>query len=303
MSTLTKVLIVLLTVFSIFLCGIVVTYVANAENQAELAANYRRQLGSAQARQEAAEEDLQAAKQASEALKAELDEQINELTMQVSQLTNELTGLKRENAQLLRDVASMSATVETANATARQQTGLFETAQQQVNDLEATTANLETQLDETNQMLLEKLSIIEQLQARSRELTETNQELESRLNQYLQQYGRMATRPRTVTPPATGSVRPASPASTGNRGNGQQSRRLDLSGRVTAVDMNSRLAEISIGAAAGVRQDMKFHATRGDRWIADILVLEVWPDKAVGIIDRVQPGMQPQPGDTIATNL
>ena len=32
MSTLTKVLIVLLTIASIFLCGIVVTYVASAEN-------------------------------------------------------------------------------------------------------------------------------------------------------------------------------------------------------------------------------------------------------------------------------
>ena len=47
MSTLTKVLIVLLTVFSIFLCGIVVTYVANADNQKKIAQDATRDLRAA----------------------------------------------------------------------------------------------------------------------------------------------------------------------------------------------------------------------------------------------------------------
>jgi len=213
--------------------------------------------------------------------------------MQVSQLTNQLTDLKRENAQLVQKVASMAATVETANATASQQTQLFENARQEVQSLRADQSNRSKELEETNQMLLEKLSIISQLQAKNRELTETNQELESRLNQYLQQYGRMATRPQTVTPPAAAAARPAP----------TPSRAIGLNGRVTAVDMSSRLAEISIGTAAGVKQEMKFHVTRGDRFVADILVLEVWPDKAVGIIDLLQPGMEPQAGDTVTTNL
>ena len=69
------------------------------------------------------------------------------------------------------------------------------------------------------------------------------------------------------------------------------------------MDLQNRLAEISIGTAAGVRQDMKFHVIRGDQFVADILILEVWPDKAVGILDLVQQGMQPQAGDKVATNL
>jgi hypothetical protein len=69
------------------------------------------------------------------------------------------------------------------------------------------------------------------------------------------------------------------------------------------VDLRSRLLEISIGAAAGVRKDMTFHVVRGDRFVADILIMEVWPDRAVGILDIVQAGLQPQAGDKVSTNL
>ena len=65
--------------------------------------------------------------------------------------------------------------------------------------------------------------------------------------------------------------------------------------------MSKRLAQISIGSAAGVRQDMKFYVIRGDRFVANILILEVSPDAAVGILDLVQ--VPPQVGDSVATNL
>jgi hypothetical protein len=78
---------------------------------------------------------------------------------------------------------------------------------------------------------------------------------------------------------------------------------LALNGQVTMVDARSRLVEISIGTAAGVQQDMTFHIIRGDQFVADILIVEVWPDKAVGILNVVKTGMQPQVGDKVATNL
>ncbi len=295
MSTLTKVLIVLLTVFAIFLCGIVVTYVANAENQRERADRLQRENQAARRTQESALLDLENEKKAAQALKAQLDAQINELGLQVKQLQAELDGVKRENAQLLQNVAAMAATVETANATAKQQTQLFETAQQEVQNLRTEQSNRRKELDETNQMLMEKMAVIAQLQEKNRGLTEENQELETRLNQYLQQYGRIATRPPTTVPPGTTVVRPVQPAPP------PKTRPIALNGKVMAVDMKNRLAQISIGSAAGVRQDMKFYVTRGDRFVANILILEVSPDTSVGILDLVQ--VQPQVGDNVATNL
>ena len=294
MSTLTKVLIVLLTVFSIFLCGIVVTYVANADNQRERAETLQRNIGAAKSSQTAALQDLEAEKQRAQAEKNKLDAQISELGVRVSTLQTELESLKRENNQLVQRVASMGGAVENANATAQQQTKLFEAAQQEVRSLRAEQTNRQTELDETNQMLLAKLGIISDLEKKIRQLTEENQELTSRANQYLQQYGRMAAKPATTVPPVGGAARPAMPA---------QTRKIDLNGQITAIDLKSKLAEISIGTAAGVQQDMQFHVTRGDQFVADITILEVWPDKAVGLVQRVQPGMLPQTGDKIATNL
>ena len=76
---------------------------------------------------------------------------------------------------------------------------------------------------------------------------------------------------------------------------------IALNGRITKVDIRNSLAEISIGAAAGVRQNMEFHVTRGDRFVCNIQILDVDTDRAVGILKVIQ--VQPQAGDMITTNL
>jgi hypothetical protein len=48
---------------------------------------------------------------------------------------------------------------------------------------------------------------------------------------------------------------------------------------------------------------MKFHVVRGDKFICDILILDVEPEKAVGILDLLQPELPPQAGDQVSTNL
>jgi peptidoglycan hydrolase CwlO-like protein len=298
LSTLTKVLIVLLTVFSIFLSGIVVTYVANSENQRKRADGFESQLRAAKETQRNAVQELEQEKQRAQNEKAQLDGQLNQLGVQLKTLLAELDSAKRDNAQLVQKVASMAATVEMANATAKQQTALFETAQNDVRGLQTEQTNRKKELDETNQTLMEKMSIIAQLEEKVRRLTEESQAFQTRLNQGLQPYGRVAARPPTTIPATTRTVMPVPPAPSPAAA---QTKPIGLNGRVTAVDMKNRLAQISIGTAGGVRQDMKFYVTRGDRFVANILILDVSPDKAVGILDLVQ--AEPQIGDTVTTNL
>jgi len=299
LSTLTKVLIVLLTVFSIFLCGIVVTYVANANNEKDTAKTLQQNLRSARASQAAAEEELKEAKAATEALKAELNAQITDLDTKNKELVAQIDDVKRQNNVLMGENQQQRATATQANELATKQTELFRAAQAQVASLQADQANRKKELDETNQMRLERMAVISELEAKVRRLTEENQDVEAKLNQYLQQYGRIAAKtPTTVAPRPTG-VQPVQPAAVA----AIPSRTIALNGQVTAVDIKNKLAEISIGAAAGVRQEMKFHITRGDRWVADMLILEVGPDKAVGILETVQQGLEPRAGDIVATNL
>ena len=297
MSTLTKVLIVLLTVFSIFLCGIVVTYVATAENFRQQAEERRNKVQSAERSQEAALKELDDVKQLAQREKEQLNAQLHQLDLQAKKLEADLTEARLRITQLNQEVTKQTGLANLAGALAADQTASLKTTQQEVKDLLADQTNRETELKELDESLTERMSIIAQLEEKNRRLTEENQELATRLNQYLQQYGRMAVRPPTTVATRSTPVQPAQPVPAAS----QQTRTIGLNGRITAVDMKNRLAEISIGSAAGVRQDMTFHIIRGDRWAAKMLILDVSPDKAVGILDLVQ--VEPQVGDIVTTNL
>ncbi len=290
MSTLTKVLIVLLTVFSIFLCGIVVTYVANAENQRERADGLQRDFQSARQTKNKAVDDLDAAKAEHLMAQEALQNQIKELGISISELTAQLDMVKRERAQLVQKVTDMGAAVKLANETQASQMQQAQSSQQDVVALRSDQARLDRELKESNQMLMEKMAIVVQLEAKNKQLLEANEELKTQLDQVLQQRGKVAAAPRSVTP-TPAKVQPAAPAP----------KNIGLNGRITALDMKNSLAEISIGRAAGVKQDMKFHVTRGQQFVCNIVILDVDADKAVGVLDLVQ--AEPRKGDVCTTNL
>ena len=138
---------------------------------------------------------------------------------------------------------------------------------------------------------VQRCATSQQKTSKNKQLIEANQDLETRLNQYLRQYGKATVAPQPVTP-TRAIVQPAVPAT---------AKDIGLSGRVTAVDMKNALAEISIGAAAGVKPDMTFHVTRGEQFVCNIEILDVDADKAVGVLKLMQGA--PQAGDACATNL
>ncbi len=300
MSTLTKVLIVLLTVFSLFLCGIVVTYVANAENQRKRADGLQQQLQSARAKAQSAAESETQQKEELEATKADLGKQLADLKTLQTELEAQIDTLKRENGQLVQKVADLANVVETANTTAKQQTDLFQGSQQEVLALRADQTNRNKELQETTQALMERMAALMDLEKRNRQLVEEKQAIELQLGQALQPYGRAPLRPQSVTQPSL-TAQPVQRASTQQPTQVPQTRPINLNGRVTQIDMKNKVAAISIGSAAGVREDMKFHVTRGDRWICEILIFDVDAERAVGTLDLVQ--VEPQAGDLVATNL
>ena len=299
MSTLTKVLIVLVSIFSLFLCGVVASYVVTADNYKQQAETNNRKWQSAKNTQESAERAKEAADKTVEATKADLGTKLTERETQITKLQGDLDTASRLNAELQQKVASMADIMANASAAVKQQTTLHEAAQQKVNTLEADRINREKELAETSQSLLEKMTIIAQHEDTIRRLTQENQDLGTRLNVYLAKYGKMAAQPPTTVAPGVPGARPVQPIAAPVQG----TKALGLNGQVTAVDLRSRLVEISIGTAAGVRQDITFHITRGDQYVADIQIVEVWPDRAVGVLNLVKQGAQPQAGDKVTTNL
>jgi predicted RNase H-like nuclease (RuvC/YqgF family) len=293
LSTLTKVLIFVLSVSSLFLCGIVATYVISAEDFHKTAKEAQGQLQSAKQNRDRAEKDLENKIKEAKNEDDKLNAQIVALGTQITKLQGDLDTAKRENSQLVQQGASLSAAVQAANTGEKEQRAFFQQEHQKVLALEGDRINREKELTETSEALLQKVTVIAQLQDTVRQLTQENQELGTRLNQYLVQYGKIASKPPTTVAPGSPTARPVAAIA----------KDIALNGQVMQVDLQNRLVQISIGTAAGVRQDMVFHLIRGDHYVADIRVMEVTPDQAVGILDVVKEGMQPQAGDKVSTNL
>ena len=290
MSALTKILIVLLTIASIFLCGIMVTYVANADNYKQKYDRLYVDLQDAVQKRKSVETQLKEEIEKADRQRKQLSDNIASLNLKIQQLEAGLDEADREKALLLRRVDSFASIVEGFTKTNDQQGLLLNNTIARLETVEADLIKEQSQHKETTRLLFEKIAIIKTLEEKDKRLLEENTELQTKLEQFLRQYGKVLAPPTPVTP-VTAKAKPAAPPT----------RDIRLKGQITAVDLKNSLAEISIGTAHGVKEGMKFHVTRGDQFICDIVILDVEPEKAIGWLELVQD--QPKVGDIASTNL
>lgn len=288
MSLLTKILIVLLTLASIFLCGIVVTYVGNADDYKQQSETLRRQMQAAKQKEQNAIEREKETIAKSQQLEDKLNREINSLKVKFEQLESDLKNAEREKAALLQKVNSMASVVESTSQTAKQQTQLLENTQKELNNVQAQLIRDQKKLKDTSTRLLEKMAIIETLETEKKRLLEQKAELQGKLDKMLQPLGK-----RADTSPVTPEKTKAKPARVATSD-------IALKGLVTKVDLKNRLASISIGKADGVKVGDRFYVHRGDEYICDILIIND-DEEAVGVLELVE--KQPKVGDKVTTNL
>ncbi len=285
MSTLTKVLVVLLTLSAIFLCGIVVTYAASATNYKaghDAAVMDNKSLS-------ASTSLLQT--QLNEGLKAKQDEivslqqQLNRLMAENSNLQSEALTLKAAKDELQERVIGWSGTMQ-------KNTLIVSDLQQQLaatrGELDKLRNDLVTdrgQLGQVRAALEEKTLQLKSLERENMRLVEDKAALENRLG------GRSSV--ATPVTSMVGSARPAaSPTS-----------KLLLEGTIREVRMDNMLASLSIGSANGVKAGDVLHVIRGETFVCDIAVTNVDTDTSVGQITMLKAGLQPQAGDTVTNKL
>ena len=289
MSTLTKILIVLLTLSSIFLCGIVVTYVANAENYKEQAENRQNELRSLREREIALTEELNEKVEIFKSTETKLNSSISSLKNDIDQLETDLASAIRERNDAQRRKEDYEAILRANNEILEENNQLRQEAIKNAAALEAERTDFKARLDEVTYELIQTMAIRDNLEKEKKALIQEKTALQNELDRYLQQFGYAAVQPVPVTT-ILDKAQEAPPI-----------RAIALEGNVRAVDMQKSLVEISIGAANGVKKNMVFHVTRGDKFVCDLVIFEVDNDKAVGIPELIQE--PPQPGDTISTNL
>jgi chromosome segregation ATPase len=292
LSTLTKILIVLLTVSSFILCGIVATYVANADN-------YRQKYDGLKADKDSLSkkvEDL--TKQVNDSLEQKkqtenkLSGEITSLKAEKGELQTNLDNAEREKAELLQKVNSWTSITKDFYETNDKQGQLLKNTLEELTKAQKEQVSQRKELDETTKALVEKMAIIETLDAENKRLLEEKTEVQNKLNQFLQPVGKTAAAAVPVTP----REETARPAATET-----EARDIALQGLVTAVDLKNSMATISIGTADGVTKGMRFHVTRGNEFLCDILIIDADTKEAVGALELVQ--QQPNVGDTVSSNL
>lgn len=300
MSTLTKVLIVLLTVGSIFLCGIVATYVANAQDWKDKYDKRNNEVQTARADATKANEDFNKLKDDTDRLKTQLNATVADLQSKLSDLEAKLNQSEREKSELLTKVNGWTSVVQDFQQTNDKQLSLLSNTQDELQNVQAELTKEKSQNKEITTAILEKMAVIAQLEEQSKQLTKEKLLLQARLEQVVRQYGKtVLTSPAVDTiPDKAQATAPAPPAPAPV---GTAVKEIGLKGVITQVDLKNSLAEISIGAADGVREKMKFYVTRGDSFICNILILDVDAERAVGFIELVQ--SPPKVGDKVSTNI
>ena len=291
MSTLTKTLVVLLTLSSFFLCGIVVNYVAHADNYKQKYDKLRSDRDSLDKKADSLAKQVNEKDQQKKRAEDDLNARIASLRADNSKLDNDLANAEREKAALLQKVNSWTSITKDFYETTDKQGQLLKNSLDELNSAKADQIKERKELKETTTALMEKMAIIETLESEKRRLSEDKAELQGRLDSFLQKTGQItaATRPvtarkKTIAKQADGLVAD-----------------IALQGLVKKVDAKNSMAGISLGSADGVRDGMRFHVTRGDEFICDILIIDVDVEEAVGVLDLVE--RQPKVGDNASTNF
>ena len=286
MSTLTKILVVLLAVFSFGLCGAVVTYVGNANNYKDLL--------------EKQKDSNQALTSNNESLTRQINVKMEEwkqdelaYTQQIQQLSNEMLELKSALRKAERTSTEYQNRVNSW-------VGLLDSFQQTIGNLETSLKVTQQQLDkarengikdqqELNQItasLIEKIAQMQILEADRRRFLEDKKSLEEKLSQL---FGSDAAELPTAVTPEPGMARAAQTIPSG----------APLNGLITEV--GESLVTISIGADDGVRKGMVFHVTRGGDFICDVVITDIDTSKAAGSLELKM--QQPRIGDNVSTKL
>ena len=287
MSIFTKVFIVLLSLFSIFLCGTVVTYVGNVNNYKALFEDteaLNRSLTS---------ENISLKRQYNEKV-ALMKEQEKKLTERIQQFEDENSKLavdlrksERMSLEYQGRVNSWAGILTSFEQTIANLEQSLKLTQEQLNKAHSEGIKDRKELNEITASFYEKMVQMESLEAARRRLLEQKTDLEERMSQIM---GPDILGVRAVEP-VTRDIDSARP--------GVIFGGADLNGLITEV--GESMVTISIGSADGVKKGMVFHVTRGDDFISDILITDVDINKSAGVLDLVQ--QQPRIMDNVSTRL
>lgn len=284
MSTLTKILVVLLVVFCIAFTMASISFVAQTNEWKALAEAYQQE---AHASDTAARNVL-----ASSAAQMAMDRDVvNAHIQRIGQLEGQLQDAQQEIADQKASLAQVRAQVASLEGTARTLTGELKVGQagwaqqrHQREQLEQRNIELEKRNLDLNERVNEQTAQLLVLHQQQRQLEQQIHMLRMQQRAGAPQPGAGGelTPPGTAGPDAVTAVSPVAVS--------------PIRGRVT--DVSGLLTTISVGSADGVEEGMVFVIYRGLDYVGDLKISLVEPNQSAGRLIRT--AAAPRIGDRVA---
>lgn len=282
MHALTKFLVILGAILSIFLSAMVIAYATNTDR---IAKDYDSEV----ARRVSADAALQSGNAQSEGKQAELNQRITMLEAKVSQFTSEGSNKDLEIANLKTERARAEAGRDSLKARVDELATFIQTAQVQSNKLLEEGAALRT--SELNQR-----KQINELETRLADVTSQRDQLELTRRSLLEQLEQMRSGGTVVASNAIAGV-PDQPIVASAR----------IQGRVEEVrkdTANKTLVKINVGSNNGVQNRMKFHVVREQGgFVGTLTIIQTDLAFSVAQVELLGQNGEPQTGDMVLTRL
>ena len=287
MSFFTKILIVLLSLFSLWLCASVVTYVGTVNNY-KIVYEEQKSLNSSLISENTSLQRRFNEKMAmTKELEAKLNDRIQLLEDERSKLDVELKNSRRTSLEYQGRVNSWAGVLTSFEKTIANLEQSLNLTQEQLNNAHAGNIQDRKELNEITASLYEKIVQMQALEADRRRLLEAKLSLEEQINR-LSGPDAEAVSFEPVTP-QRGLARPAAPVPG----------RVALQGLITEVSKS--LVSISLGSEDGVKKNMVLQVYRGNEFICNLVVTNVDTSKSAGVLELVQ--QNPIVGDYVTTRL
>jgi len=286
LSTVTKIFVVLLVVFSIAFTMASISFVARTNEWRTLAEAYQReaQVNDTYLRNVLAESAAQKALDR-DAINAHIA-RINALETAAQQAQTQIAGLKAELAQAQTDASSQQALARVLAGELKVGQAGWTEQRQQREQLENRNLEIEKRNLDLNERVNEQTAQLVVLQQELRRREQQIEILREEAKGLAQGRPGGASAPfEEFTVARQANVSPATPVAGS-----------PIRGQVTAV--SGSLATISVGTADGVGEDMVFVIYRGTDYIADLRVSKAEPNQSAGTIVRSSGTVQV--GDQVA---
>lgn len=287
MSFFTKILIVLLSLFSLWLCASVATYVGTVNNYRVMYDEQKSLNNSLVSENTSLKRRFNEKMAMTKELEAKLNDRIQLLEDEKSKLDVELKNARRTSLEYQGRVNSWAGVLTSFEKTIANLEQSLNLTQEQLNNAHAGNIQDRKELNEITASLYEKIVQMQALEADRRRLLEAKLSLEEQINR-LSGPDAEAVSFELVTP-QRGLARPAAPVPG----------RVALQGLITEVSKS--LVSISLGSEDGVKKNMVLQVYRGNEFICNLVVTNVDTSKSAGVLELVQ--QNPIVGDYVTTRL